>query len=335
MNNNYDEMMETALSAVEVASVSMLPIAALLNDDSPRLAGTNPEHVRALAQVEQPMPPIVVHRPTMRVIDGAHRLKAARLRNESHIATKFFEGDLHMAFMLAVVFNVEHGLPLTLSDRSAAAERMLCANPLLSDRTIASTVGLSAVTIASIRQRSADQSIQSNVRLGMDGKVRPLSSAEGRRKASTLIGKNPSMPLREVARRSGIALATASDVRKRVLRGDDPVPLRHQDEKQRRREPGRRPGRVIGPPERAAIIQVLVRDPTLRYTDAGRTALSWLSPHALGIERGQQFISVLPSHCLERLAEVARGCADEWRALADKLESRIQVQQQCETQKAQ
>jgi hypothetical protein len=321
---SYDEMIAEVLAAIEDSPVRMVPVNRLLTDESPRLSGTSAEHVQALAQVKDNLPPIVVHQPTMQVIDGAHRVQAARLQKADLITARFFEGDEHMAFMLSVRFNVQHGLPLTLADRSAAAERILHANPLLADRVIAATVGLSAVTVASIRLRSADDSVQSSVRLGLDGKIRPLSSADGRRKAHVLIAENESMSLREVARRSGISLATASDVRKRVARGDDPVPLRFQGKQGRTsRRTEQRPMRAIDPGERETILRSLLRDPALRYSDAGRAALSWLSAHVLGIERGSQFVGSLPSHCLEHVGKVARACEEEWRSLASEVESRM------------
>jgi hypothetical protein len=39
-------------------------------DMSPRQGGENDEHARALAESEERLPPIVVHGPSMRVIDG-------------------------------------------------------------------------------------------------------------------------------------------------------------------------------------------------------------------------------------------------------------------------
>src|SRR5215475_12583633 len=107
----------------ETAPVSV-PISSLLPGDSPRLTGENPEHVQLLAAA-QGLPPILVHRSTMRVIDGMHRLRAAKLRGDRTIFVKFFEGDDGEAFLLSVDANIKHGLPLSLADREAAASRIL------------------------------------------------------------------------------------------------------------------------------------------------------------------------------------------------------------------
>ena len=87
-------------------------IAKLRPSDSPRLAGQDTDHVRVLSQADS-LPPIIVQRGTMRVIDGMHRLRAAQLRGEKQIAVRFFEGSDDLAFVLAVHANTAHGLPLT------------------------------------------------------------------------------------------------------------------------------------------------------------------------------------------------------------------------------
>lgn len=321
-----EEMANALLSSTEESEPCLVPLDSVHIGDSPRISGIDADHVRTLAELET-LPPILVHRRTMRVIDGAHRLSAARSRKAKQIAVRFFEGDSEAAFMLSVRANVEHGLPLAMADRTAAAERILSVNPRLSDRTIAMTTGLSAGTIAGIRKRSTDGSAQSNVRLGRDGKVRPLNSANGRRAASALITGNPEMPLREVARSAGISLATACDVRRRMNQGDDPVPQRQREGQRRMRPaPGHRPGRVIGEEERAMILGALRKDPSLRYSDTGRATLAWLCRHVLEIDQGHDLLGALPPHCLGRVAELARGCAEAWQALAEEAGTRLQQQ---------
>src|SRR2546421_8248730 len=54
-----------------------LEITALIEGLSPRKRLVDPEHVRALADVFDQLPPVVVHAPTNQLIDGAHRLRAA------------------------------------------------------------------------------------------------------------------------------------------------------------------------------------------------------------------------------------------------------------------
>lgn len=118
--------------AERVAIESLSP-----NSDSPRLSGENADHAQLLAQIEGRLPPIVVHRASMRVIDGMHRLRAARQRGDTHVDVHFFDGDAAEAFVLAVELNNAHGLPLSLADRKAAAKRIMVDQPRLSDGRIA------------------------------------------------------------------------------------------------------------------------------------------------------------------------------------------------------
>src|SRR5262249_49349833 len=68
---------------------AVVAVSVLRAGETPRLAGEDPEHVRALAECEEELPPILVDRSTMRVIDGAHRLQAARLRGAELIEVRF------------------------------------------------------------------------------------------------------------------------------------------------------------------------------------------------------------------------------------------------------
>ncbi|MEV5573147.1 ParB/RepB/Spo0J family partition protein [Spirillospora sp. NPDC052269] len=203
--------------------VVRVTIASLFPADSPRLRGVDHEHVLRMAGVEARLPPILVHRPTMRVIDGMHRLRVAKLRGDIEIEAVFFDGSAAEAFARAVELNIAHGLPLTLTDRRAAAARILAAEPQASDRMVAARTGLSARTVAAVR-RSTARIPQTNTRVGADGRARPVSGAIGRRLAAQIINDRPAASLREVARTAGISLSTAHDVRRRLREGRDPVP---------------------------------------------------------------------------------------------------------------
>src|SRR5207302_2774758 len=111
----------------------VINIDALLPADSPRLEGEQPEQIHALAETDSQLPPILVHRPTMRVIDGMHRLRAVQLKGRKTIGVRFFDASEEEAFILAVQLNVEHGMPLTRADRKAAAQRIVMIRPQWSD----------------------------------------------------------------------------------------------------------------------------------------------------------------------------------------------------------
>ena len=237
-----------------------LPVTALRPADSPRRAGEDIGHIEMLASIEERLPPIVVHRASMRVIDGMHRLRAAKLRGDDRVEVRFFDGDEQEAFVLAVTANTTHGLPLSIGDRALATERIIASQPTWSDRAIAVAVGLGARTVGNIRRRMQDQAEVESVtaRTGRDGRVRPVDNSVGRLRASALIKQRPEASLREIAREAGVSPSTVRDVRLRLERGEDPLPqMRQRREKPAIREASRsccrgcRATRRSGSPSRA------------------------------------------------------------------------------------
>lgn len=109
----------------ELCQVTSVLISDLVLGCSPRLVGENADHVRILTEVGAALPPILVHRQSMRVIDGLHRVRAACAKGERTICARFFDGTDNAAFILAVESNIAHGLPLTTADRKAAAARII------------------------------------------------------------------------------------------------------------------------------------------------------------------------------------------------------------------
>jgi ParB-like chromosome segregation protein Spo0J len=300
--------------------------------DSPRLDGVDARHALVLAKSGTAFPPILVHRESMRVIDGMHRLRAAVLSNQQTIEVQFFDGDPNEAFVAAVQANILHGLPLTLADREAAATRIIAAYPERSDGSIAAVTGLAARTIAAIRQRTAANVSHITARIGRDGRVRPLSSADGRRAASHTIAKHPDASLRQIARMTGISPTTVRDVRERMRRGEDPVPAgqrnRHGQRSPSASETEHNGGAGAGQSarrNRASLLETLSRDPSLRFTESGRNLLRWLIERARGPQDAGGIVDGVPPHCAYIVAEVARGCADEWSTFAAQLEQRLRA----------
>jgi hypothetical protein len=171
------------VQGLEQGQVHLLAVRALLAADSPRLTGLDAGYVRQLADLGVDLPPVEVHRSTMRVVDGMHRLAAAKLRGEERIAVRFFEGTVGEAFVRAVELNAAHGLPLTQAERVAAAERIIVASPEWSDRRIAAVSGIGRTRVATIRKGSTGRDGQSNTRVGRDGRIRPVNAVKGRESA--------------------------------------------------------------------------------------------------------------------------------------------------------
>jgi len=307
-----------------------VPVAALRPADSPRLIGEDAEHIRVLAEPDRALPPILVHRSTMRIIDGMHRLGAARLRGQETIDVVFFDGSEEDAFVLAVKANVAHGLPLSYADREAAVARIVISHPNWSDRAIAAAAGLGPRTVAAVRG-GIEGLPQGTARLGRDGRVRPLDSTDGRRVASQLIAAFPDASLRAIARAAGIAPATVRDVRERIQRGEDPVPPRRprtgRDSRTERRDTdpssAHDSSERLSVQERNAVLRNLERDPSLRFAQTGARTLRWLVHRVIAEEEWRELIDTVPPHSVYILSALARRCANEWIEFARQLEQRV------------
>lgn len=201
-----------------------VPVHALSAGVSLRQDGTDAAHIQLLidAAGSAELPPILVQIDGYRVIDGLHRLEAARLRGDDIIKARFLDCSNSEALVIAMKANGSHGLPLSKPDRVSGAQRVLGSHPDWSDRAIAGITGLSAKTIASLRDRSGDGTPLDGKRIGRDGRRRPVDAGEGRRRAAEYITAHPNAPLRQVARETDVSLGTVHDVSARLRRGDSP-----------------------------------------------------------------------------------------------------------------
>src|SRR5262249_502798 len=77
----------------DMSTSQSVPIGKLTVGDSPRTTGEDIAHIRRLVEVVEDLPPIIVHRSTMQVIDGVHRLRAAYLVGRETVDVTFFDGS--------------------------------------------------------------------------------------------------------------------------------------------------------------------------------------------------------------------------------------------------
>ncbi|PPA38224.1 transcriptional regulator [Streptomyces griseus] len=334
---------DSAQRAVE-RSRRVVRIDELIPADSPRLNGIDRSHVQRLATVYASLPPVLVHRPTMRVVDGMHRIGAARLKGLDTVEVTFFEGAEEQVFLRSVAANITNGLPLSVADRKTAAARILASHPTLSDRAVAAHVGLDAKTVAGVRTCSAAGSPLLNMRTGADGRVHPLDRTAERLHAAALLTQDPGLPLRSVVEQTGLSLGTAHDVRRRLLRGEDPVP---QNRQSAMLEPGLAPqkkatakppvgpaarpvpkvqpavaGRPpVSPRSRAPLeaLRKLSNDPSLRHSDQGRELMRWLHNRFVVDEAWRRRADAVPAHCVDSMAELAQHCSDAWHRFAEEM----------------
>lgn len=316
-----------------MSDTSWVPIELLIPSDWPRVSGEVVQHTRMLAGLDDPLPPILVRRESMQVVDGMHRLRAAALRKQERIEVRFFDGNETAAFIAAVEANVKHGLPLTLADREAAAVRIISVCPTYSNRAVAAIVGLSDKTVAAIRRRRHGSPGEASARVGRDGRVRRLDSSEARRVASEEILRRPDASLRQIARVAGLSPSTVRDVRDRIRRGAEPTTAErmHSISGGHGAPPAVRTGhrfrtaRVAAGDvrDRTSLLRVLNQDPSLRFTDTGRDVLRWLLNRVGGPHGWPDVATKIPPHCAYVVAEMARDCAADWAAFADHLEASL------------
>jgi ParB-like chromosome segregation protein Spo0J len=295
MTGSDHEGLTSGLATLRMGPVERVSVDALQLGESPRQVTINRRHVSMLASVESPLPPLLVGRDDLAVIDGAHRLLAARMRGDTEVDVRLIDGAHDDIFVLSVRANVRHGRPLTPVEREQSARRILATHPDWSDRTIATACGLATKTIRVMRRCSTGSGSQLNgVRLGRDGRTRPLDPDEGRRRAVEVLTRSPGASLREVAREVGISPATVRDVRARLERGDSPL--------------------IAGP-------SPLTADAALRSMDGGESFVAWMEAHDIDDE-WSRFVQAVPASRLYLVADQARAYADAWRAFADALEAR-------------
>jgi ParB-like chromosome segregation protein Spo0J len=341
-----------------------VPIMRIVPGDSPRLNGEDKKHIMQLATVETELPPILVNKRTMKVIDGMHRLMAASLRGRDSINVIFYDGKETDIFLQAVKENTAHGLPLSHADRRAAAARIIKTHPHMSDRAIANAAGLAAVTVGGIR-RSSDATPQPSARVGRDGRIRPTDSVEGRLRAARILSEQPKASLREVAKVAGISPATAMDVRKRLERGKPPVPqadeptgskpvssqmenIQEAGQATDQEDEGKRnqlsspsvsppypspqksaqrlaPVRHDEVPSLSVVMSKLMRDPSLRNNDNGRLLLRLMSTTITGAEQLSGISVHIPPHCVHAIMQLAREFARVWDDFSTELSRRDRI----------
>ncbi|MFG2960642.1 ParB N-terminal domain-containing protein [Streptomyces sp. NPDC048291] len=292
-----------------------VPLAALNTSVRVRLDGPDERHTRALAESGE-FPPILVHRPTMAILDGVHRFHAARLRGETDIAVRFCDEPLETAFVRSVRENVRHGLPLSRSDRAAAAGRILAAHPHWSDRSVARAAGLSPRTVADLR-KDAGSGTDPTHRLGRDGRLRPIDADERRRRAAEILRSEPDSSLRRVGRLAGISATTVRDVKRRIDSGQDPAPGRRPDHPEHPEFPPPRSGpQAIDPADFPALVKRLCNEPSLRHSADGRLLLRLLDLHLAAQRSSARIASVVPAHQIATVAVVAARCRQIWQEMA-------------------
>jgi hypothetical protein len=328
VRNSLSDSSMWALTQLSGCPVVSLSIDSITVGDTPRASGEIGTHARMLAELTDALPPIVVHKPSTRVIDGAHRVHAARLRGQETISALVYSGPLEDAFVLAVRLNTHHGLPLSREDRTSATARIVKSHPQWSDRMVASIVGLAPGTVSSIRRRTVGKDLETDSRLGRDGRRRPVNSAEGRLRARQLWGMRPNATAREIAKEAGVSAATALNVRHRLEVEHNSLPTCQpvDGESTSTTKPHDipRPRNTSQPTDRnrdtTGALASLMKDPSIRLNDTGRFLLRLLEMNSAGAASWDRITAQIPAHSTGLVAELAHQYAQMWSNIASQLD---------------
>jgi len=123
------------------------------NSINPRLTGTDSDVVDYYAEIFEDVvwPPILVDRQTMKLIDGFHRVAAAKKAGKYTIAVQYVEGgEEDELFALAVKANMGHGVHLNKEERYKAIHKLQRMG--WTNEKITGYIGCSAVMVEKTEQ---------------------------------------------------------------------------------------------------------------------------------------------------------------------------------------
>ncbi len=286
-----------------------------------RAAGIDPLHVAALAEVAAHWPPIVVNRADCTVIDGQHRVAAARQLGMRELLAIWFDGSPDDVYIEFVRRNVGHGLPLTLAERRVAARRVLRGHSDRSDRAIASTCGISPTTIARLRKELGSEPCSggprdSKGRIGLDGRVRPLNGMALRARIAEELALHPDASLRAIAGIVGASPETVRSVRNELRSGGG--------------EAGCATAEAYACAKGTELVLSSRRsavpprdDRAFADREGGHEFIGWFE--ATSVEKLDPWthIEAVPLSRVYEIADVARRRAEFWSRFAEALESRV------------
>lgn len=287
---------------------------------SPRERQVDPGHVVALAELQGQWPPILVARCDGMVIDGYHRVEAARSLGWSKVPALLFDGTPEEAFVEAVRRNVEHGLPLTIEERKAAARRLLSAHSNWSDRRIAEVCALSGRTVARLRAAGGQRTGDPEQRVCRDGRSRPTRPDATRLQILDAVQANPDASLRAIAQSVGTSPETVRRVRKDMNQQERPslAPARAGALKE---------ATVVVPtrPAPLSIENVLwTADLAITSTPDGSRFADWFDRTNVAVD-WRAYAMVVPLSRVYEIADEARRRSRAWSQFADVVEQRTRT----------
>lgn len=290
-----------------------------------RSGGLDERHVDLLMECVDTWPPIVVWGDDLVVVDGCHRVEAARRLGRQTIVGIRFLGSPEEAYIEAIRRNVSHGLPLSVADRRRAARRVLMRNPDWSDRRIASLCGLSDKTVGRVRRVGSLDIVSVDRRVGRDGKIRPVQPGEVRDRVRRALEENPAGSLRAIAAVAGASPETVRSVRARLQMND---PDLHEADRppvvnKPLRETTMSELAVLAQPENGKAPKLSQKEWTSdQALNACGEFTEWFSSTNVGGD-WHNFLWTIPLGRVYEVVDEARRRAAAWTSFASQLEARI------------
>jgi ParB-like chromosome segregation protein Spo0J len=286
-----DRVLGEAVAANEVV---WLDTEALRYGPSLRSQRLDLAHVAVLAELDGRWPPILVRVHDRAVVDGHHRVAAARMIGQTTVAARWFQGNDDDAFVEAVRINVQHGLPLTVEERKSAASFLLVDHPDWSDRRIAEVCALSPRTVGRLRAAASDE-VRPAGRVGRDGRLRSVNPQSARRQIIEAVSASPTASLRAIAREVGTSPETVRRIRQRVQRESLT--------------------------ESGTAEIVAIDDTAVASTSDGQRFAAWLNHTGVG-DDWQRHVDTIPLSRVYEVADEARRRARAWTEFAEAVEGR-------------
>ncbi|HTT91399.1 MAG TPA: ParB/RepB/Spo0J family partition protein [Acidimicrobiales bacterium] len=292
--------------ALDASVVHAVQVADLTVGYSPRQIKVDPDHVSALADVADRLPPVVVDERTMTVIDGVHRLEAYRSLGRSHIPAVLFRGSEMEALVMAIQANIQHGKPLSRTERQEAARALLLRCSDRSDRWLGDVCGVSHTTVAVLRRSLS--AADAKVRMGRDGRRRPVDPSPGQAAVARVMAENPTASIRQAAGAAGVAPSTVQRVAAGLARSANSSLMGAT--------------LAVGEPTLGPGDSLIV-DVVSHSSPEGAEAVTWLTRTAVSVEDLHTHLASLPLSRVYQVADECRRRASTWAQMADALEARV------------
>jgi hypothetical protein len=312
------------MSAAEVTTevhgeITWLAVGELRDGLHLREDGLDEARVDALVDANGAWGPILVQRHDHKVIDGAHRVAAARRLGLDRLEAETFDGDPVEVVIEFVRRHGADGLALTVADRKKAAARVLSTRPEWSDRRIAEVCGLSPKTVGRVRAtqvRRGGVNGELVARVGRDNRVRPLDPVAVRSRIVEALSDQPDASLRVVAASVGVSPETVRLVRMnlRSTSTGDGVPSGVATAVADEVLSFARPPQVAPPSWDA--------DAAITTCDGGTDFLAWFERTCVDATACNEVREVVPLSRVYEIADEARRRAEVWTDFARALESR-------------